>query len=83
MYNVNIQDRSMNTIKKTKDTSVGAGKEDGPEVKAQKTEWILCFVTRMQNRIRLQFYDIETVLGKPSCIYTLHNTKFTEVILVV
>jgi hypothetical protein len=73
----------MNIIKKTTDTSVAAGKDVGPEVNAEKTEWMLYFVTRMQNRIRLQFCDIETVLGKPSCIYTLHNTMYTEEFLVV
>jgi hypothetical protein len=83
VYNVNIQDGSMNTIKKTTDTSVGAGKEFGPEVNAEKTEWMLYFVTRMQNRIRLQFRDIATVLGKPFCAYTLHTTMYTEEFLVV
>jgi hypothetical protein len=39
----------MNTAKKTTDTSVGAGKEVGPEVNAEKTEWVLYFVTRMKN----------------------------------
>jgi hypothetical protein len=37
----------VNTIRKTTDTSVGAGKEVGPEANAEKTEWMLYFVTRM------------------------------------
>jgi hypothetical protein len=73
----------MNTVKKTTDTSVGAGKELGPEVDAEKTEWKLYCVTRMRNRIRLQFCDTENVLGKPSCTYTLHNTMYTGEFLVV
>jgi hypothetical protein len=83
VYSVNIQDGSVNTAKKTTDTAVSAGKEVGPEVNAEKTEWMLYFVIRMQKRIRLQFCDVETVLGKPCCIYTLHNTMYTEEFLVV
>jgi hypothetical protein len=83
VYNVNIPDGSMSTVKKTTGTLVGARKEVGPEVSAEEIEWMLYFVTRMQNRICLQFCDIETVLGKPSCIYTLHNTMYTEEFLVV
>jgi hypothetical protein len=40
--------------------------------------FLFCFVW-----IGLQFCDIETVLGKPCCIYTLHNTMYTEEFLVV
>jgi hypothetical protein len=56
----------MNTIKKTTDTSVGGDKEVGPEVNAEETEWMLYFVTRMHNRISVEFCDTKTVLGKPS-----------------
>jgi hypothetical protein len=35
MYNVNIQDGSMNTMEKITDTLVGAGKEVGPEINAE------------------------------------------------
>jgi hypothetical protein len=36
VYGVNIQSRNINTIKKNSGTSVDAGKEVGPEIKAHK-----------------------------------------------
>jgi hypothetical protein len=54
MYNFNTQSGNTNTVKKTTDTSVGAGKEVGPKVNAEKTVWMLHFVTRLQESVIIQ-----------------------------
>jgi hypothetical protein len=48
---VNLLGDNTHTIKKNTETLTGASKEVALEVKAEKTKYMLCLVTRMQGKL--------------------------------